>query len=514
MTQTRILKTAAKLTTAAAVAAVIVTGLSAQADLSSNKTASSQAPAAQTDLLIKFRDTATLKNFALFSQGAGSKVETLGTTNWVHVKLSNKQLQQVSIEDIRANPEVLAVQPNYKLHLLENYQLKTPALRAQFAKLAAASGATPTAMPADNPPFPTAPSGGTGADPDFSKQWGMNDIGLKKGLTKHRGEGVVVAVIDTGVDYTHEDLVDNVWHNKGEMGTDASGKDKSSNGIDDDQNGYIDDIIGWDFVSNDNKPFDLAVDPMQLLTDGGNPGHGTHCAGNVGARGDNGKGVEGIAPNAQIMPLRFLSEKGAGDTAGAIKAIDYAVKMGAKVLSNSWGSEGDDPSEADKNQALKESITRADQAGVIFIAAAGNGHSGVGYDNDSDAKPGYPASYDIPNIVSVGAIDVQNALGAFSNWGARTVHIAAPGVAVYSTTVGSHYSDTVIDMYGIKATWDGTSMAAPHVAGAATLYLSAHPGATVKQIKDALIQSATPLPNLAGKMVSGGKLNIEKLMAE
>jgi subtilisin family serine protease len=464
------------------------------------------------DLLIKFKNVETLKSFALMSKGAGSNVETLGDTNWVHVKMSAAQQKQISIDDIRSNPEVLAVQPNYKLHLLENYRLKSPALRAQLAKLVKSSGPQAATVPADNPPFPTTASGGTGADPDFAKQWGMNDIGLKKGLSQHRGEGVVVAVIDTGVDYTHEDLVDNMWHNKGEMGVDAQGRDKSSNGVDDDGNGFVDDVMGWDFVSNDNKPFDLAVEPIQILMGGGNPGHGTHCAGNVAARGDNGKGIEGIAPDAQIMPLRFLSEKGEGDTAGAIKAIDYAVKMGAKVLSNSWGSEGDDPAEADKNQALKDAITRANDQGVIFIAAAGNGHSGVGYDNDTDAKPGVPASYDMPNIVSVAAIGADNNLGAFSNWGARTVHLAAPGVAVYSTTVGSHYSDTVIDMYGIKATWDGTSMACPHVAGAAALYLSAHPGATVKEIKDALIQSATPLPNLAGKMVSGGKLNVEKLM--
>jgi thermitase len=497
-------KKARTLVAGAVLAVAMTAGFAAHA--TSNKPA-------QADLLIKFRDVSTLKSFAIMSQGAGSKVETLGDTNWVHVKMSDKQANDVSIEDIRSNPEVLAVQPNYKLHLLENYQLKTAALRAQFAKLIAASGAQPSTMPADNPPFPTAASGGTGADPDFAKQWGMNDIGLKKALSKHRGEGVIVAVIDTGVDYTHEDLVDNMWHNKGEMGTDASGKDKSSNGVDDDGNGFVDDVIGWDFVSKDNKPFDLAVDPIQILMGGGNPGHGTHCAGNVAARGDNGKGVEGIAPNAQIMALRFLSEKGEGDTAGAIQAIDYAVKNGANVLSNSWGSEGDDPAEADKNQALKDAITRANDKGVIFIAAAGNGHSGVGYDNDTDAKPGMPASYTMPNIVSVAAIGADNNLGAFSNWGARTVQLAAPGVAVYSTTVGGHYSDTVVDMYGIKATWDGTSMACPHVAGAAALYLSAHPGATPKMIKDALNAAASPLPNLAGKMVSGGKLNLEKLMA-
>ncbi len=466
---------------------------------------------ASTDLLIKFRDASTLKSFAMMSQGAGSKVETLGSTNWVHVNMSEKQSAQVSIQDIRSNPEVLAVQPNYKLHLLENYKLKSPELRAQLARLAKASNYQAQAI-VDNPEIPASGSGGTGADPDFAKQWGMNDIGLKKGLTQHKGEGVIVAVIDTGVDYTHEDLVDNLWRNPGETGTDSAGKDKATNGIDDDANGFIDDTIGWDFATNDNKPFDLSVDPLQILMGGGNPGHGTHCAGNVAAKGDNGKGIEGIAPNAKIMAMRFLTEKGQGDTAGAIKSIDYAVKMGAKVLSNSWGSEGEDASEAAQNLALKESIKNAEIAGAIFIAAAGNGHSGKGYDNDTDPKPGYPASYDNANIVSVAAIDSKDQLGPFSNWGARTVTIAAPGVAVYSTMVGNRYSDMVIDMYGIKATWDGTSMACPHVAGAAALYLSAHPGATPKMIKDALISSAKPLPVLSGKMVSGGKLNVENLM--
>ncbi len=468
------------------------------------------------DLLIKFRSPTAVKSFSTFAANNGSRVRKVGTSSWVRVKMTKQMNQQISIDQIRSNPEVLAVQPNYKMRLLENYQLKSPELRAKLAQLvqqtnAKNGGAKPAAI-VDNPAIPLPGPIGTGADPDFSKQWGMNDIGLRDGLTKHKGEGVIVAVIDTGVDYTHPDLIDNLWRNPGETGKDAQGREKASDGVDDDGNGYIDDTIGWDFATNDNKPFDLSVDPIQILMGGGNPGHGTHCAGNVAARGDNGIGVEGVAPMAKIMSMRFLTEKGEGDTAGAIQAIDYAVKNGAQILSNSWGSEGDDPADGEKNQALKDSIKRAEDAGVLFVAAAGNGHSGVGYDNDSDAKPGVPASYDIDNIVAVAAIAASDTLGAFSNWGARTVDIAAPGVVVYSTTVGGKYSDTVIDMYGIKATWDGTSMAAPHVSGAAALYLSAHPGSTVKQIKDALVKSAKPVSILSGKVVSGGKLNITNLM--
>src|SRR5262249_38721694 len=159
------------------------------------------------------------------------------------------------------------------------------------------------------------------------------------------------------------------------------------------------------------KPFDLPASLLDMILNGGNPGHGTHCSGNVGARADNGKGVAGVAPNVKIMPLRFITDKGEGTTADAIKAIKYAVDMGAKVMSNSWGSEGDD-GDTDA-QALKDAITYAKDHNVLFVAAAGNGHEGVGYDNDTDAKPGVPASYAIDNIISVAAIDEKGALGSF-----------------------------------------------------------------------------------------------------
>jgi subtilisin family serine protease len=407
---------------------------------------------------------------------------------------------------------VLEVQPNYKIHLLHDYKTNNQAVRSKIQRMLD-NGDIQTTAATDNPDIPSSPSATTGVDPLSLKQWGMIDIGVKDAWNITKGNPqMIVAVIDTGVDYTHEDLVGNMWRNSGETGKDAQGRDKTTNGVDDDGNGYIDDVVGWDFATNDNKPYDLAVDPFQLLMGGGNPGHGTHCAGNVAAVGDNGKGIAGVAPNIKIMALRFITEKGQGTTAGAIQAIKYAVENGAKVTSNSWGSEGEDPADGQENKALRDVIKYAEDKGVLFVAAAGNGHEGKGYDNDTDPKPGYPASYDDDTIISVAALDNKDQLGAFSNWGARTVDIGAPGVDVFSTTVGNNYSDKVIDMFGITVGWDGTSMATPHVAGAAALYWSAHPEKNWQEVKSAILGSAAKIPSLANKCVSGGKLDVKALM--
>lgn len=443
----------------------------------------------------------------------GSVVEDLGVAGWVHVKVPAQGVSTFSSNTIMNMPGVLHVQPNHIISLWANWKVQDPALRARILAGGFPGGGDDQPAP-DNPPFPTTGSGGSGDDPLYSKQWGMNQMSVKQSWSATKGvRNMIVAVIDTGVDYTHEDLVDNIWHNPGEMGKDAQGRDKSSNGVDDDGNGYVDDVIGWDFASNDNKPFDLTATLIDQLFSGGNPGHGTHCAGNVAARSDNGKGIAGVAPNVQIMPLRFISEKGQGTTADAVKAIAYAVKMGAKVMSNSWGSEGDDPADKD-TAALKDAIQMAQDHGVLFIAAAGNGHQGVGYDNDTDAKPGVPASYPMDNIISVAAIDMNGALGSFSNWGVKTVDLAAPGVKVFSTVTSSaKYSDTVIDIPGsITATWDGTSMATPHVAGAAALYWSAHPDKTWMEVKNAILSSVKKTGVLSGKVVSGGQLDVGNLM--
>jgi len=450
--------------------------------------------------LIKFKSPVSL-NKRLNTQAFSS----LNTQSVTEQYALIKNIPATTAEKIQSLSDVEYIQPNYKVHLLNDMFVSRT------------NGRRPPKPPRpqikDNPEIPAVPVQNQGADPLFSKQWGMNDIHVSDAWQINAGTNdFVVAVIDTGVDYTHPDLLPNMWRNKGEQGKDSQGRDKATNGVDDDNNGFIDDVVGWDFVSNDNKPFDLSVPAQQLLLGGGNPGHGTHCAGNVAAKGNNSVGISGVAPNAKIMALRFLSEKGEGTTAEAIKAIKYAVDNGAKITSNSWGSEGEDPAEETENKALKEVIKYSQDKGTLFIAAAGNGHNGVGYNNDTDSKPGYPASYTNDNIISVAAIDNQDRLGSFSNWGLKSVDIAAPGVAVFSTTVGGKYSDKVIDISSIQVGWDGTSMATPHVAGAAALYWSANPTKTWSQVKAAVLKSATAIAAMNGKSVSGGKLDVLSLM--
>ncbi|MCE3008985.1 MAG: S8 family serine peptidase [Proteobacteria bacterium] len=465
---------------------------------------------AQSDYLVKLQEGFDQQqSFISLLHGQSGQVEVLAR-GWIRVQ----NFSQTTLHRMSENPSVEYIQPNYPLGLLKNYQIQDPLRRAAFQRsMSRHSWAEVSAMPADNPTFPRAPSQKNGNDPLLATQWSMANIEASEGWKKTQGSSeMIVAILDTGVDYTHEDLLPNMWRNPGEEGTDAAGRDKSTNGIDDDGNGYVDDLMGWDFAAKDNKPFDLAVDPKQLLISGGNPGHGTHCSGNVAARGFNSLGIAGVAPNVKVMALRFISEKGQGTTADAVMAIRYAVDNGAKVLSNSWGGEGSRSDGSEENLALKEAIQYAEAKGTLFIAAAGNGRAGTGYDMDKDPTPVYPASYDFENIISVAAIDVKNELGAFSNWGATSVDIGAPGVAVLSTTVGGKYSDKVLDFAGFDITWDGTSMATPHVAGAAALYWSLHPNKTWREVKDAILKSAAPTPALRGKTTTEGILNIKSLM--
>ena len=454
-------------------------------------------------LLVKLASPGSVQSTVQIMNAKGLKAQAVSDT-WIEISGDVKLSQ---FKGFLESGAVLHAQPNFKVNTYTNPALanlrKNPKM---LAKIAAFVKANPGAALAqvDNPEIPNAPTATPGADPLFSKQWGMNDIGvLNAWKLAPVTNDIIVAVIDTGVDYTHEDLVGNMWHNTREI---------PNNGIDDDRNGFADDIVGWDFLGKDNKPYDMAGSLLDIVLKGANPGHGTHCAGNVAAAGNNSIGISGVAPTAKIMALRFIGNEG-GTTADAVLAIRYAVDNGAKVLSNSWGSEGEDPADAATNLALKEAIKYAQDRDVLFIAAAGNGHQGKGYDNDSDPKPAVPASYDNDNIISVAAIDSTDNLGTFSNWGARTVDIAAPGVKVFSTVVqSSKYTDSIGIGPLTIASWDGTSMATPHVAGAAALYWSAHPTKNWSEVKAAILGSVKPISSVQGKTTSNGKLNVEALM--
>jgi subtilisin family serine protease len=275
--------------------------------------------------------------------------------------------------------------------------------------------------------------------------------------------------VDTGIDYNHADLTHNMWRNPGEL----------PNGLDDDNNGFVDDISGVDFANDDADPTD-------------DSSHGTHVAGIVGAEGGNGIGGVGVNWKVRLVALKFLDENGEGNTANAAEAIDYAVKAGARVINASWGGPG-------FSFALSKAIRNAGNQGVLVVAAAGN------EGENSDSEPEYPASYDLPNVISVAATDAGDGLVDFSNYGARTVDLGAPGDEIYST-VPKFASPSGF------AYFSGTSMAAPFVSGAAALYLSRTPSATVTQVRDALLQTVDPVPALAGKTVTGGRLNLGRAL--
>ncbi|MFT5704896.1 MAG: serine protease, partial [Shewanella sp.] len=321
---------------------------------------------------------------------------------------------------------------------------------------------------------------GTPDDPSFVSLWGMNNTGQDGGTagadisavtawdTSTGDTDVIVAVIDTGVDYNHEDLQGNIWTNPNEI---------AGNGIDDDGNGVIDDIHGYSAVNDDGDPMD-------------DNGHGTHVSGTIGAKGNNGVGVVGVNWDVSIIGCKFLSASGSGSTEGAIACIDYLTDLkvnhgvDVKASNNSWGGGG-------FSQALKDSIESGGDAGILFVAAAGNSAS------DNDATPSYPASYDSTSVMAVASTDRNDNMSSFSQYGLTSVDIGAPGSAILSTTPGNGYS-----------TFNGTSMATPHVVGAAALVWSINPDLTIDEMKQLLMDSGDANADLTGKTVSGARLNV------
>jgi len=292
----------------------------------------------------------------------------------------------------------------------------------------------------------------------------------------HTGSpNIYVGIIDEGYMLTHEDLAANVGLNPGEI---------PNNGIDDDMNGYIDDVYGWDFTKNSGTIFDPKGDA-----------HGTHVAGTIGAVGNNGKGVAGVCWNIKLLSGKFLGKRG-GTTANAVKAVDYFTGLknaGVNIVAtnNSWGGGG-------YSQSLYDAIARANNAGILFIAASGNEGSNL------DVKPSYPASYTNSNIISVASITSSGGLSSFSNYGKTSVDIGAPGSNIISC-IPKSTKGIITSSY---ASYSGTSMATPHVTGAVALYLSTHPGASVSVIINAIKSSATPTASLTGKCVTGARLNV------
>lgn len=301
--------------------------------------------------------------------------------------------------------------------------------------------------------------------------WAANKLG---------SSSVYIGIIDEGYMFNHVDLAANAGVNPGEV---------ANNGVDDDSNGLIDDVYGWDFAGNNNTVFDGTADD-----------HGTHVAGTIGAVGGNGIGVAGVVWNVKMIGAKFLGSTG-GTTANAIKSVDYftdlKLRHGLNIVAtnNSWGGGG-------FSQALKDAIDRANNAGILFVAAAGN--SGT----NNDATPSYPSGYTSANIIAVASITSTGGLSSFSQFGATTVDLGAPGSGIWSTVpvaVGKGKNATVGSGY---ASYNGTSMATPHVTGAVALYKSLNPSATAPQIKAAILGSTTPTASLAGKTVTGGRLNV------
>jgi len=422
------------------------------------------APYVPGEVLVKYKDGTVA---ALAAEGSGPvALEALGAevaTDFSLEGLANLQALDISgplsvreaIEELEQSPYVAYAEPNYIISL--SLPETEPAGADDAGALSALS-------------YPN--------DPKYAEQWGLAntgqaggtsgaDISAAKGWDITTGSGtIVVAVIDTGVDYTHPDLAANIWTNPGEI---------PNNGIDDDGNGYIDDVHGYDFINNDNDPMD-------------DNGHGTHCAGVIGAVGNNGVGIAGLNWNVKIMPLKFLRADGNGDTAASLNAIAYARRMGAQVISCSWGGTA-------RSQALGDAIAATN---ILFPCAAGNAGS------NNDITPHYPSGFDSPQIISVAASDAKDGMPSFSNYGATAVDVAAPGDWIMSTYPGA------LGHQYVKM--KGTSMSTPHVAGLAALLLSKNPSMNVASLKSKIMDTVDKLPAFSGKTVSGGRINVYKAL--
>lgn len=329
-------------------------------------------------------------------------------------------------------------------------------------------------------------------DPDFFKQWYLSNLGKNEPVRVNRmsplqgkigcdisaqkaweistgSKEIIIAIVDSGIDFTHPELAQNIWVNEAEKNGTA--------GVDDDNNGYIDDIHGYDFANNDSSPMD-------------DNGHGTHCAGIIGAAHNNQK-IMGVLKDVSLVAIKILDKKGHADTVTTIKGIEYALKTPAKILSCSWGG-------SDNSQILKELIAKAADQGVIMVAAAGNSR---GRNNDTD--PTFPASYNLDNVISIGAHNAQGYYSSFATRGPNSVHIAAPGTNIISTWPGGKFKVA-----------SGTSMAAPIAAAAVGLLKYRSPHLTPLEIRERLMQTGIKERSLKEKVISSARLDLLRLIED
>lgn len=320
-------------------------------------------------------------------------------------------------------------------------------------------------------------------DPLFEEQWALNNVGQEGGTknahlsalkawAKTQGnQDVVIAVLDSGVDYTHRDLISNMWFRADNVPQ------------------YRDEELG---TFNDERGFNATENASDPMDDNG---HGTHCSGIIGAEGNNGEGITGINWKVEIMPLKFIGRGGFGTTKDAIEAINYAVDrkrngVNVRIINASWGS-------TLYSKPLEDAIRAAGEEGILFVAAAGNNST------NNDNRKHYPSNYDLPNVISVAALDRNDDLASFSNFGVKTVHIAAPGKDIVSTWLNDAYREA-----------SGTSMATPYVAGVAALILASEPDLTVAQLKERVLKSIDNIDSLNGKVKSGGRINAAKALGD
>ncbi len=424
------------------------------------------------EILVRFRSDVSLDDIKEIAAKNNDYVEDEieSVNNLVAIDdLDNRDAETVAEQYREMSDLVLYAEPNYEISIDQNQFSEN----VYFDK-----DADMEIAPLDDDPRVSAPN-----DPMFNDQWALNNKGqgggkakahldaLKAWVKTQGSQDVVVAVLDTGVDYTQQDLVNNMWF-----------RPENVPAYTDNELGTIDDERGYNADENSGDPMD-------------ENGHGTHCSGIIGAEGNNGLGITGINWKVKIMPLKFLGRGGFGSTKNAIESINYAIdrkKAGVniRVINASWGS-------TQNSKALEDAIRAAGEQGILFVAAAGNN----GTNNDN--RPHYPSNYNLPNVISVAAMDRNDQLASFSNHGVKTVHIAAPGKEILSTWLNDGFREA-----------SGTSMATPQVVGVAALILADNPKMKVETLRKKLLNSVDKLDVLDGKVENSGRLNAAKALTE